>query len=101
MYVNPQPLYPIRYVVYGFLDVSDEISCDPRTLCNLALFCPICGEVWARIHKGGDWIPWTALCPDHGGGSIVDWAFYDYHMSQLPTELLRYEVQIWQPSTPT
>ena len=97
-----QRLYPIRYVVrtkHISIDVSEEISTDPRCLWSEAYFCTSCGKLWARIYGIKDWIIRIKLCPDCGDGSLLDWGSQsiDYYLDEMPIELLKYEVMIWQP----
>ena len=78
-----QILFPIRYVVDTptiSLDVSDEISCDPRAHYSIAFLCSKCGLLWARIYGVRHWIVRISHCVDCGGGSLIDWDFHDYYI---------------------
>ncbi len=39
---------------------------------SYALFCPLCGEIWARVQFVGasDWYPLRVACERHGDGVI-------------------------------
>lgn len=71
---------------------------------SLAYICPTCGTQWGRLSTGFPWAGATRLCPNHGGGSFINWDTdrpwdsFVYFDLNLPIELLRYEVTIWQPT---
>lgn len=60
---------------------------------STASVCPICGVLWYRLYGYREWRAETALCPEHGGGSIMG----NFPHSDLPPELLRYELLITDP----
>jgi len=101
----PEPeltYYPIRYVInsrHFKIDITNEVSADPRCLWSEAHFCQSCGRIWARIYGLKDWTIRVHPCPDCGGGSLIDWNSADYYIQNLPIELLQYEVMIWQSPT--
>lgn len=71
---------------------------------NLALFCPICGDIWGRVikHPQIDWHSTVRHCArhfdhqrnwggDHAGSFIASWR---RTFAELPPEVLQYEVQL-------
>lgn len=65
---------------------------------STAYFCPVCGEVWARIMiEGAEWLPTNSPCPKHtnglrkGGYFIAPWRKTYW---ELPQEVLKYELQL-------
>lgn len=61
---------------------------------NLAMFCPQCGDVWARIadERCAGWFAATRLCSRHGDGSFI--AVWRNLFEELPPEVLQYELHI-------
>ena len=67
---------------------------------NVAFFCPLCGDIWARrVVEGGDpqWVLWNRLCKRHPssisrGCSGSVWQNYDTeYLTNMPLDLLRRE----------
>lgn len=71
---------------------------------NVALFCPLCGEIWGRIHQypGLAWHAQTRFCARHftseanwGGDSAGSFiASWRRTFQELPPEVLEYEAQL-------
>jgi hypothetical protein len=59
-----------------------------------ALFCPCCGEVWARIMQESrkEWTCQIRNCAKHGGGSFI--ASWRREFRELPPEVLTYEFNL-------
>lgn len=56
-----------------------------------ALLCPVCGEVWGRIFRQGEWRADHLPCPKHGdqyrpGGSFATSIQYGGSVALMPAE---------------
>ena len=80
----------------------------PAKIPSIALFCPKCGDIWARRHISApqgvdtkdyfDWRVNEVKCKSHGGGQILTDRELDdiceYTDAPCPEELLHHELMI-------
>ena len=105
MELDPKPKEVIVTLFLGKARVASFAAIIPRYYptgwYSKALFCPYCGDVWARYVVAGHpfYCDWNA-CPQHGrieldSGTLVhSIAVLDYY-PYLPAEVWNWELRRW------
>lgn len=70
------------------------------TLLSLALLCPHCGDLWARVRvQGVEWLPVLRACQPCGGGSFF--LSPQFWPQALPPVVLYHELRVYLESFPS